>query len=34
MDGSFWQPYIGEAVDGELELMMLIGGAEELVAVQ
>jgi hypothetical protein len=27
MVGHFWKPYIGQAVGGELELMVLIGGA-------
>jgi hypothetical protein len=27
--GCFWKPYIGQAVCGELDLMVLIGGAEE-----
>jgi hypothetical protein len=26
--GRFWKPYIGEVAGGELDLMMLIGGAE------
>jgi hypothetical protein len=32
MVGSFWKPYIGQAVSGELHLMVLIGVAEELTA--
>jgi hypothetical protein len=24
-----WKPYIGQAVGGELDLMVLIGGAED-----
>jgi hypothetical protein len=28
------RPYIGQAVGGELDLMMLIGGAEERAAIQ
>jgi hypothetical protein len=27
MVGRFWQLYIGQAEDGELDLMVLIGGA-------
>jgi hypothetical protein len=27
--GGFWKPYIGQAAGGELDLMVLIGGAEE-----
>jgi hypothetical protein len=30
----FWQPYIGQAVGGELDLMVLIGGVEERAAIQ
>jgi hypothetical protein len=30
----FWQPYIGQAVHGELNLLVLIGGAEEQAAIQ
>jgi hypothetical protein len=30
--GSVWKPYIGQAVGGELDLMAMIGGAEELAA--
>jgi hypothetical protein len=32
--GRFWKPYTGQAVGGELYLMVLIGGAEERVAIQ
>jgi hypothetical protein len=32
--GDFWKPYIGQAVGGELDLMVLIGGAEERAAIQ
>jgi hypothetical protein len=31
---TFWKPYIGQAVGGELELMVLIGGAEEWAAIR
>jgi hypothetical protein len=34
MVGSSWKPYIGQAVGGELDLMMLIGGVEEQAAIQ
>jgi hypothetical protein len=34
MVGCFWEPYIGQAVHGVLDLMMLIGGVEEQVAIQ
>jgi hypothetical protein len=27
--GHFWKPYIGQAIHGELDLIVLIGGAEE-----
>jgi hypothetical protein len=30
----FWKPYIGQAVDGKLDLMVLIGGMEEQTAIQ
>jgi hypothetical protein len=30
----FWKPYISDAVGGELDLMVLIGGAEERAAIQ
>jgi hypothetical protein len=33
MVARFWKPYIGQA-GGELDLMVLIGGAEERVAIQ
>jgi hypothetical protein len=26
---AFWKPYIGQAVGAELDLMVLIGGAEK-----
>jgi hypothetical protein len=29
MVGRFWKPYIGQAVGGELDLMVLIGEAED-----
>jgi hypothetical protein len=29
MVGHFWKPYIGQAVGGKLDLMVLIGEAEE-----
>jgi hypothetical protein len=32
--GHFWKPYIGQAVGGELDLMVLIGGAEKWAAIQ
>jgi hypothetical protein len=32
--GEFWRPYIGQAVSGEIDLMGLIGGAEEQAAIQ
>jgi hypothetical protein len=32
--GHFWQSYIGQAVGGELDLMVLIGGAREHAAIQ
>jgi hypothetical protein len=32
--GRFWKPYIGQVVDGKLDFMVLIGGAEEQTAVQ
>jgi hypothetical protein len=31
---AFWKPYIGQAVRGKLDLMVLIGGAEEWAAIQ
>jgi hypothetical protein len=34
MDGRFWQPYIGHAVGEELEMIVLIGGAEDRAAIQ
>jgi hypothetical protein len=34
MVGRFWKPYIGQAIGGELDLMVLIGGAEERAAIQ
>jgi hypothetical protein len=34
MVGRFKQSYIGQAVRGELDLMVLIGGAEERAAIQ
>jgi hypothetical protein len=34
MDGRFWKPYIGQVVGGELDSMVLIGGAEERAAIQ
>jgi hypothetical protein len=34
MVGRFWQPYIGQAVGGDLDLMVLIGGAEGRAAIQ
>jgi hypothetical protein len=34
MIGHFLQPYIGLAVGGELELMVLIGVVEEQAAIQ
>lgn len=30
MVGQFWKPYTGQAVDGELVVMVLIYGAEKL----
>jgi hypothetical protein len=33
-DGRFWRPSIGQAVGDELELIVLIGEAEERAAVQ
>jgi hypothetical protein len=32
--GEFWRPYIGQAVGGKINLMVLIGGAEEQAAIQ
>jgi hypothetical protein len=32
--GRFWKPYIGQALGGEWDLMVLIGGAEERAAIQ
>jgi hypothetical protein len=32
MAGRFCKPYIGQAVGGELDFIMLIGGAEERAA--
>jgi hypothetical protein len=32
--GRFWNTYIGQAVSGKLDLMVLIFGAEERAAVQ
>jgi hypothetical protein len=32
--GKFWRPYIGQAVSGEIDLMALIGGAEEWAAIE
>lgn len=34
MVGHLWQPYIGQVAGGELDLMMLIGGAEDRNAIQ
>jgi hypothetical protein len=34
MVGHFWQHYVGQAVGGGLDLMVLIGGAEEQAAIQ
>jgi hypothetical protein len=34
MVGHFWKPYIGQAVGGELDFMVLIYGAEEQGAIQ
>jgi hypothetical protein len=34
MVGHFWKFYLGQAVGGELDFMMLIGGAEERAAIQ
>jgi hypothetical protein len=28
--GVFWKPYIGQAVGGEFDMVVLTGGAEEL----
>jgi hypothetical protein len=33
MIGRFWQPYMGQAVGREFDLMVLIGGAEERPAI-
>jgi hypothetical protein len=33
-DGHFWKPYKGQTVGGELELRVLIGGAEKQAAIQ
>jgi hypothetical protein len=32
--GEFWRPYIGQAVSGKIDLMVLIGGMEECAAIQ
>jgi hypothetical protein len=32
--GRFWKPHTGQAVGGDLDLMVLIGGAEERAAIQ
>jgi hypothetical protein len=32
--GYFWKPYIAQALDSELDLMVLFGGAKNLVAFQ
>jgi hypothetical protein len=34
VEEHFWKPYIRQAVGGELDLMVLISGAEELAAIQ
>jgi hypothetical protein len=34
MVGCLWKPYIGQAEGGELDLMVLIGGAQNRAAVQ
>jgi hypothetical protein len=34
MVGRFWKLYIGQAVDGELDFMVLIGRAEERAGIQ
>jgi hypothetical protein len=34
MAGYFWKPYKGHAVDDKLYMLMLIGGAEEQIAIQ
>jgi hypothetical protein len=34
MVGHFWYPYTGQAVGGQLHLMVLIDGAEEFSAIQ
>jgi hypothetical protein len=33
MVGRFWMPFIGQAVGGELDLMVLTGEAEERAAI-
>jgi hypothetical protein len=32
--GKFWKPYIGQAISGESDLMVLIGGEEEWATIQ
>jgi hypothetical protein len=32
--GHFWKPYKEKAVDGKLDLIVLIGGAEEQAVIQ
>jgi hypothetical protein len=32
--GHFWQPYVGQAVDSELDVVELIGGAQQWAAAQ
>jgi hypothetical protein len=34
MVACFWKPHIVQAAGGELDLMVLIGGAEERAAIQ
>jgi hypothetical protein len=31
---AFWKPYVGQAAGGELDMMVLIGGAEERADIQ
>jgi hypothetical protein len=34
MAGHFWKPYKGQAVGGDLDLMVLTAGVEEQAAIQ
>jgi hypothetical protein len=32
MDERFWRPYMGQAIGGKMDFLVLIGGAEEWAA--